>query len=121
LYGMGRSLVSVGAMGPSMFDGDAIGSVLRDGDRRREVDAILDDCRRRVRSLLSEKSSVLEGVRDALLEREELIGDEIEALMASLGERDPIEVEVPILGPLSPTGHLGNGSGDAPGNGAGPS
>ena len=120
LYGMGRSLVSVGAMGPSMFDGDAIGSVLRDGDRRREVDAILDDCRRRVRSLLSEKSAVLEGVRDALLEREELIGDEIEALMASLGEREPIEVEVPVLGPLAPTGPTGNGSGEPSGNGSGP-
>ena len=37
---------------------------------------------------------MVEGVRDALLEREELIGDEIEALMADLGEREPIEVPV---------------------------
>ena len=38
----------------------------------------------------------MDGVRDALLDREELIGDEIEALMAELGEREPIAV-VPVV------------------------
>ncbi|MFM7718382.1 MAG: AAA family ATPase [Actinomycetota bacterium] len=120
VYGMGRSLVSVGAIAPTMLDGDPIGAVIRDPDRRREVDAILDDCRRRVRSLLTEKRSVLEGVRDALLEREELIGDEIEALMADLGEREPIEVEVPVLGPISSPAPGADGSTNGSGNGSGP-
>jgi cell division protease FtsH len=92
LFGMGKSLVSLGAMGPTMLDGDPIRSVLSDRDRSKEVDAILQECRGRVRTLLQQKRHVVEGVRDALLEREELIGDEIEALMAELGEREPIEV-----------------------------
>ncbi len=76
------------------MDGDPIRAVLSDAERRKEIDAILDDCRDRVRNLLLKKRHVVEGVRDALLEREELVGDEIEVLMAELGEREPIEVPV---------------------------
>jgi cell division protease FtsH len=122
LFGMGSSLVSVGAIQPSMMDGDPIGNVLRDRDRRKEVEAILQECRDRVRSLLQQKRPVVEGVRDALLEREELIGDEIEALMAELGEREPIE-GVPI-GILTGNGHegraLGDGNRGPTGNGEAP-
>jgi ATP-dependent Zn protease len=115
VYGMGKSLISAAA-GDPVAGGNAVSSVLADGERRKEVDAILNECRRSVRSLLIQKRHVVEGVRDALLEREELIGDEIEALMADLGEREPIEVLVPsALGPgsddigLGPAG--GNGQG----------
>lgn len=93
VYGMGRSLVSLAAGGTGPFgESDPIGAVLADGERRKEVDAILADCRERVRRLLLAKRHVVEGVRDALLEREELIGDEIEVLMAELGEREPLEL-----------------------------
>jgi len=93
VYGMGRSLISAAASGPGPSgEVDPIGVVLSDGDRRKEVDAILNDCRDKVRNLLLKKRHVVEGVRDALLEREELVGDEIEVLMAELGEREPIEV-----------------------------
>jgi hypothetical protein len=90
--GMGKSLISEAAMQPSMLDGDPIRAVLSNRDRRREVDELLNSCRRQVRTLLESKRHVVEGVRDALLEREELIGDEIEELMAELGEREPIPV-----------------------------
>jgi cell division protease FtsH len=122
LFGMGKSLVSVGAMSPTMMDGDPIRSVLSDPDRRKEVDAILEECRARVRTLLQQKRHAVEGVRDALLEREELIGDEIEALMADLGEREPIEVGAlapgnggrPMLGAGDGNGHAGAGNGELP-------
>jgi cell division protease FtsH len=119
-YGMGKSLVSSIAAQPSMFDGDPVSAVLADGERRKEVDALLEESRRRVRALLLEKRHVVEGLRDALLQREELIGDEIEAVMADLGEREPLDIPV---GALSGNGHggtlpspLGNGhgNGDAP-------
>ncbi|HYG71944.1 MAG TPA: AAA family ATPase, partial [Actinomycetota bacterium] len=122
VYGMGRSLVSAAASGVGPLGAeDPVGRVLSDGERRKELDALLDDCRDRVRALLLKKRAVVEGVRDALLEREELIGDEIEELMAQLGEREP--VELPVGGPQgdgepSPgSGGLGNGHG---GNGHGP-
>jgi cell division protease FtsH len=109
IYGMGRSLISA-TMDINELENPA-GAVLSDPDRRKEVNEVLDDCRRRVRSLLEAKRHVVVGVRDALLEREELIGDEIEVLMAELGEREPIEI--PAL-----TG--GNGQGRAlPGFGGG--
>jgi len=119
LFGMGKSLVSVGAMAPTALDGDPIRAVLSDGERRKEIDAILDDCRNRVRALLLQKRHVIEGIRDALLEREELIGDEIEALMAELGEREPLE-GLPV-GVLTGNGQereriaIGYGSGQAGG------
>jgi cell division protease FtsH len=120
LFGMGKSVMSFGAMSPTLMDGDPLRAVLSDPDRRKEIDAILDDCRSRVRSLLQQKRRVVEGVRDALLEREELIGDEIEALMAELGEREPLEVPA-----MLPAGNGHDGAplalGDGTGNGHGPS
>ena len=122
VYGMGRSLISAAASGPGPYgEVDPIGTVLSDGDRRREVDAILNDCRDNVRNLLLKKRHVVEGVRDALLEREELVGDEIEVLMAELGEREPIEVPATTQGDglaFEPGGNGqgggGNGQGQAP-------
>jgi cell division protease FtsH len=94
LFGMGKSLISVGAIQPSMMDGDPIRNVLSDPERRKEIDDLLNSCRRQVRQLLESKRHVVEGIREALLEREELIGDEIEELMARLGEREPLPVPV---------------------------
>ena len=111
MYGMGRSLISASLDADQLES--AIGATLGDRDRRKEVDALLNDCRDGVRNLLLKKRHVVDGVRDALLVREELIGDEIEALMAELGEREPIEI--PVLAPAGVAGH-----GSAPGgNGQG--
>jgi cell division protease FtsH len=119
VYGMGRSLISAAASGPGPYgEVDPIGVVLSDGDRRREVDAILNDCRDNVRNLLLKKRHVVEGVRDALLEREELVGDEIEVLMAELGEREPIDVTASTQGDGLAFEPGGNGQGGG-GNGQG--
>src|SRR5207302_2881744 len=73
IFGMGKSLVA--ATLDAEFDETWVNAVLSDNDRRKEVNALLDDCRDRVRALLLMKRHVVEGVKDALLEREELIGD----------------------------------------------
>jgi cell division protease FtsH len=118
VFGMGRSLVSAAVGGPGPFgDVDPIGRVLQDPERRKEIDEILNDCRERVKNLLLKKRHVVEGVRDALLEREELIGDEIEILMAELGEREPIELPSGDGRGRSPFGPGGNGQGDGQGDG----
>jgi hypothetical protein len=55
-----------------------------------------------------------------LLEREELVGDEIEVLMAELGEREPIEVSAAADGdgtggfPPEGNGRPGDGNGHRP-------
>jgi cell division protease FtsH len=118
VFGMGKRLSSVAAAGPGPFgDIDPIGRVLSDKARADEIDSLLADCKDRVRNLLLKKRHVVEGIRDALLEREELIGDEIEMLMAELGEREPIEI--PVGAPVAVGGNGGvalpGGEGDGQG------
>ena len=109
---------SVLAMGPTAFDGDPIRTILSNPERKNEVDQLLSDCRDQVRNLLLKKRHVVEGIRDALLEREELIGDEIEALMAELGEREPLEMPV-LPAAMSGNGQQGDGQGSGDGDGNG--
>jgi cell division protease FtsH len=120
LAGMGKSLISVGAALDPVQDANPVKAVLADGERKQEVDELLAGCRAQVEDLLGRKRHVVEGIRDALLEREELIGDEIEALMAELGEREPLPV--PATGNGGPTGQLpgGNGSRSPDGDGHAP-
>jgi cell division protease FtsH len=120
LAGMGKSLISVAAAVDPLQDGNPVKVVLADPERRKEVDDLLSSCRKQVEQLLLGKRHAVEGVRDALLEREELIGDEIETLMAELGEREPLPV--PAAG-NGPAGDLpgGNGSASGDGDGSGPS
>jgi cell division protease FtsH len=99
MYGMGRSLISHNVFQPSAMDGDPVKAIMSDGERKKEMQDLLESCRQQVRSLLEQKRPVVEGIRDALLEREELIGDEIEELMAQLGEREPLPVPVTGDGP----------------------
>jgi cell division protease FtsH len=115
MYGMGESLISAAVMADPMQGQNPVQMILADGDRRKEIDAILEECRGRVRMLLQQKRHVVEGLRDKLLVREELIGDEIEEVMAELGEREPMELPV---GALSGNGH---GEGPISGNGHNPS
>lgn len=112
LYGMGRSLISAAALANPLAGENPVKAVLADPERRKEVDALLEDSRRRVRALLERKRHVVEGIRDALLEREELIGDEIEALMAELGEREPLELPVGAPSPALGSVFGGDGQGD---------
>jgi len=119
LFGMGRSLVSAG-VAANPFAGESLAAaILGDPDRRKEVNELLEECRRRVKALLETKRHAVEGVRDALLEREELIGDEIEALMAELGEREPLDASVSAgwsdpSAPSTTGGILADGSGLPP-------
>ncbi len=75
LLGMGRSLVSVAAI--ESMGGGLVGKVLADDARRVEVEDLLAEAKASVTRMLDEHRSVVEALRDALLVRHELIGDEI--------------------------------------------
>ena len=76
-YGMGPSLVSFHAVeGGPLADG-FVGKVLGDGDARAAVQELLDENRELVRAMLETHRHLVIRLRDALLERDELIGDEI--------------------------------------------
>ena len=51
------------------------------------MNGILLEARKEIEELLREKGAIVEGVRDALLEREEIVGEEIERLFARLEAR----------------------------------
>jgi cell division protease FtsH len=115
LYGMGKSLASVGAaINPLDPESNPVQAVLSDNGRRKEVDALLEGSRKKVTALLRRKKHVVEGIRDALLEREELIGDEIEVLMAELGEREPL---FPVASGNGPVQESDSGNGELSGDG----
>ena len=86
LFGMGDELYSFGTI-PNELTGSSISSLLRDNEVREEANKILLDARQEIEDLLREKGEIVEGVRDALLEREEIVGEEIDGLFAELEAR----------------------------------
>lgn len=76
-FGMAGSLISLDAArtGGAV---NIVAKVLSDDVSRAKVDAILEDAREDVRTLLRDNHHLVEALRDSLLEREELIGTEID-------------------------------------------
>jgi cell division protease FtsH len=80
--GMAGSLVSLdAASGPG--GANIVAKVLSSDSGREAVEKILDDARSSVRNLLADNLATVEALRDALLDRDELVGDEITAVIAS--------------------------------------
>jgi ATP-dependent Zn protease len=89
--GMGGSLVSFAATGR-----DLVEAVLADAKARDEVERVLDDARASVRRLLAANRDLVEALRDALVERHELIGDEITSVLeAAIAARDAAQPDSP--------------------------
>jgi cell division protease FtsH len=117
LLGMGATLVSSAAM--EYPAGGIVSKVLSTDEGRAEVEDLLAASKASVTQMLDEHRHVVEGLRDALLQRQELIGDDILAViresqpsLAATGLRDPFtrpsdgaeELRMPDLGP-TPSGH----------------
>jgi cell division protease FtsH len=74
--GMGGSLVSYEAAA-TPGGANLVAKVLASDSAREAVNGILDDAKGTARRLLETNRHLVEALRDALLEREELVGDEI--------------------------------------------
>jgi ATP-dependent Zn protease len=79
-YGMAGSLISLNA---SPGPGDLVSKVLSDEASRGAVEELLGQARQAAERVLHDHRPVVEALRDALLERDELIGDEITAVVMS--------------------------------------
>ena len=79
--GMAGSLVSFQASGGGVLDSGLISRVLGDDKARNEVEKILDRSKESVRELLDANRHLVEALRDELLVREELVGDEITGVL----------------------------------------
>jgi cell division protease FtsH len=80
--GMSGSLVSFEASGGGPLDGGLVARVLADDASRQEIEKMLDRSKESVRELLDANRHVVEALRDELLERDELVGDEITGVIA---------------------------------------
>ena len=81
-HGMGDSLVSLAAVEESKLGGTNLaGRVLADSRAREEVDRLLTDARARVFQRLADHDHLVVALRDALLAGEELVGDQITAVL----------------------------------------
>jgi ATP-dependent Zn protease len=79
-FGMAGTLVSLeAAAGPP--GANVVTKVLSDERSREAVEAILEDAKAEVSRMLTENRHLVEALRDALLTREELIGEEIIAVL----------------------------------------
>ncbi|WP_370324807.1 AAA family ATPase [Euzebya sp.] len=97
LHGMGDSLVSLAAVQQSSVSStNIVGRVLADSVTRPQVDRLLSDSLARTTTALEANRHLVEALRDALLDREELIGDEILDVIAAAGPpvHDDLTVEV---------------------------
>jgi ATP-dependent Zn protease len=77
-HGMDSYLISFMAVQNSSFsDTNIVGRVLADEQGRAAVQALLERQKAKAKELMTANSHLVEALRDALLEREELIGTEI--------------------------------------------
>jgi ATP-dependent Zn protease len=75
--GMGNSLISVAAAGSGFLEGNLVDKVLGDKDARAELDELLLGSCEAAKAIVGAHPEVVEALRDALLERDELVGAEI--------------------------------------------
>jgi len=80
-FGMGSSLVSYDAVTHGPHSPNIVAKVLNNDDTKREVDGLLRKMKDQVGYLLETNRDLVEALRDALLEHDEIMGDEINAVI----------------------------------------
>ncbi|PWJ56170.1 ATP-dependent Zn proteases [Quadrisphaera granulorum] len=83
--GMAGTLVSFAAAEASPVGEGLVGRVLGDSSTRAQLEQLLGEQRDAVRALLGANTHLVAALRDALLERHELIGHEITDVLAAAG------------------------------------
>jgi cell division protease FtsH len=88
-FGMAGSLISYEAVADGTFSqSNLVGKVLANTETKQRVEDILEAQRERVREVLSENRDIHTALRDALIEHDELVRDEIlEVIEKALANR----------------------------------
>ena len=95
--GLGGSLVSFRALDNGPLGGNLVAKVLSDGPGRAAVDGLLAENKEEVGRLLAQNRHIVEALRDALLSRHELIGDEILAVIHEAESKGGADEPVRII------------------------
>ena len=95
--GMTDTLISYGAVQGSAFsDTNLVGRVLGDPDGRARVEDILQQQKQRAHSLLEANRHLVEALRDALLERHELVGTQITDVLEEALAKGPRPLSIDL-------------------------
>jgi cell division protease FtsH len=88
--GMAGTLVSFAAIqGSALSDTNIVGRVLADGDGRRRVEELLQEQKVVVKDALEANQHLVAALRDALIERHELVGKEITSVLDAARDAGP--------------------------------
>jgi cell division protease FtsH len=89
-FGMAGSLISYDAIAEGPIGSkNLVGKVLADASGKTKVEEILEDQRIRVKAMLEDNRDIVVALRDALIARDELVGEEILAqIEIALSARD---------------------------------
>ena len=93
-FGMGGTLVSFDAVESGPLAAGIVSKVLSNEEGRKRVEVLLREAKETARRLLAEHRHLLEPLVAALLERNELVGDEITDVLERAGVRHAAEVGV---------------------------
>ena len=85
--GMGGSLVSLRAADPGLVGGDLTSRVLNDDRARTALENLLDEQKSVAIALLRDNRHLIEALRDALLDRDELVSREITQVIEEAKDR----------------------------------
>jgi len=103
-FGMGKHLVSYSVIPANALGEQTIAFMLSQEEIREEVDVLLKQCKAEVMEILKKRRFAVERIRDELLEREELVGDQLDALMSEIFDdgvaaRTATSVDLPPVPP----------------------
>ena len=102
--GMGNSLISVAAAGNGYLAGSLVDKVLGDKAARAELDTLLMGSCDAAKAIVEAHPEVVEALRDALLERDELVGSEITDVIESALQPASAPTVIAELRPSSTAG-----------------
>ena len=90
-FGMGSSLVSYEAVSNGAHSApNLVAKVLTNDDTKKEVEELLRRSKDQVSYLLENNRDLVEALRDALLDHEELLGDEIMSVIEGARAKRPV-------------------------------
>ncbi|MGA2520718.1 MAG: AAA family ATPase [Acidimicrobiales bacterium] len=90
--GMGSTLISSAALD---MPGNIVAKVTANDAGREEVDRMLHEAKDDVRAMLEANRHIVEALRDALLERDELVGVEIIDVIKAAAAAAPVTIDLP--------------------------
>ncbi len=90
-FGMAGSLVSFEAVEAGPISQGIVGKVLANEDAKASVERLLDQAKAQVHTLLDANRHLVIALRDELLDRDELVGDEIIDVLVEADERQRLD------------------------------